>query len=145
MYRLFLNAVIPETEGANLVIRFDSHGGVSYETSGYRYGRGNINMAGTGSDAGSGSESYTAGIVIANSLSNTTANYDGTVVIRNPLAATKPTRITTQGAYVAASGNLSTATCSGELNVAEADDSIQVIMSTGNITSGTFTLYGLRL
>lgn len=77
--------------------------------------------------------------------STSTKGYNGKVTIYNPSSTTTHKQIQVQGTYDNASGNHAYTFRSNSYEGATtAQTSIQFFMGSGNITSGTFKLYGLK-
>jgi hypothetical protein len=111
---------------------------VSYDSgvTDYHFGY-NINGAG-GSSNGAGFYLSANG----GSLGNGTNEITNMIFnIYNPSAATY-THVTMVGSLADTGANIDSMVYAGARYSAAAVDAIQVIMSTGNITSGTFKLYG---
>jgi hypothetical protein len=79
----------------------------------------------------------------ADSLANTAPGFSGDVTIINP-SASALIMVYGNGDYLAGSGAVTTATISGYWNSAAAVDGFQVLMDSGNLTSGSVLVYGVQ-
>jgi len=132
--------LIPATDGAELYLRTSTNNGSSFDATASDY---NYQLASHDGAAYSGAGTNATFILIAEDILNTAAygGYSGTVIINDP-SSTNYTTTRFNGQKGAAGA--------GELNygigsrLTSADvDAIQFLMSTGNIATGIFKLYGI--
>lgn len=133
--------LIPATDGADLYMRTDENNGASFETANYRYA---TTSALDDSDSYSIFRSTSAGqMVLVLAAGNATdENISGLVYIHNPssalafLASWDMVQLNNAALFRRRTGG-------GTQPVTTAVNAIRFLMSAGNITSGTFTLYGV--
>lgn len=136
--------LIPATDGTNVFIQFSNDNGSSYVTSNYTYvGFGNLRgvaFAGYDNSGDTGiriNEAGAAGNAANESLSST-------VQIYNPASSSVYKNISFDTTFTSATtSTYGTSKGGGNHPTATAVDAVRVIMSAGNITSGTFKLYGV--
>jgi hypothetical protein len=138
---LEISNLVPATDTADLYMRTSTDNGSTYDSgaSAYQWSRMSVSSGGTTSGAGSTGDSK---IVLATNTGNSTREcVSGTITIHNPQGTTG-THITWENTIYSATPTFFT-TRGGAFRDASADvDAIRIIMSSGNISSGTFTLYG---
>lgn len=133
--------LIPATDGVDLYMRTDENNGASFETANYRYA---TTSALDDSDSYSIFRATSAGqMVLVLALGNATdENVSGFVYIHNPssalafLASWDMVQLNNAALFRRRTGG-------GTQPVTTAVNAIRFLMSAGNITSGTFTLYGV--
>lgn len=145
-YKVVIANYKPATDAVNLIMRTSSNGGVSYDAgaSDYAYGALETAMAAATIDPSIVSDESASEIVLAVSVGNAANELASIeITIFKPSAAT-PCSATWAGYFKDDAGIYQSVSGSG-VRVAAADvDAIRFLASSGNITSGTFTLYGLR-
>ncbi len=143
-YVVVLTNIVPATDGADLVLRTSTDAGSTFAASSddYEYQLVQGLNGSVTSKANSTTATYILLFVDA-SATATNGGVNGIVQIDNPSAANKITvGITAYG--VNSSPLPSTHVGMGYRNTAADVDAIRFLFDTGNITSGTFTLYGLK-
>ena len=135
MYIVDCLSIVPATDLTFLWVKFSNDAGSSFEGANY--------------------QSWTAGTTAAceitggtstNRLSNVAAEggYSGRVFIYDPSDAGNMTSLLGVGIYARSDlASAAGATAPNHYVVAEAIDGIQFLISSGNITSGLFKLYGV--
>jgi len=143
-YLAVMEAVVPATDGTAFLFRVSNDNGATFIAgTGYEYAE----LSGapvTGIDGGwvTGTSSI---IMSHNALGNAALeSYSGVVHIINPMNSLVPTRIVGEAMYRNSSGNMETVRFGGTRLAAEANDAIRFVMGSGNISSGTIKLYGMR-
>lgn len=142
-YEIHIIDLVPATDTANLLFRTDSNGGASFDAgaSDYRYAvlensdlPTTIHVSSTGA----------AFIQLSDSLGNA-AGESGNYVITlfNP-AGTKKTQINIKGTIVNSGARSASFNGGGYRDSAAIVDAVRFLMSSGNITSGEFKLYGVK-
>lgn len=135
--------VAPATDNVSLLMRTSTDGGSTFDSgaSDYRWCRFGYNdSAASGAGGSTGASSITLYISLGNAANETSS---GEVTIANPSAAQCGTlwwQISSRnqsGALDGAVGNAQRATAADV-------DAVRFLMSSGNIASGTFYLYGKR-
>lgn len=143
-YKVVVDTLVPATTNTFLSLRFSSDNGSTYYSSAAQYSyavRGYTEGAAT---LGKSSTSDTFGVISAAGIVNTANKANHFEVMLVGLS----TSINFNGAYF--TGRFSTTTPSsaimwGEcsLNVTTAINAFQFLMTSGNISTGTFKLYGI--
>ena len=140
VYVLECTGVLPATDATNLLILMKIGG--SYVTTGYLS---HVSIC-TSNDSATYSAIVSDGtsIPIASSVLNT-AGYGGnfTIHIYNPASTSIRKMIHVEGVYLDSGGRIDVSYGAGYNSGAAALTGIQFKMSSGNITSGTFRLYGI--
>ncbi len=141
-YMIVGTDINPVTDDANVWIRTDSDGGASYDTAGYSYSW-DGKVGATGITASNNS----AAQILLNSgvrgLGNAAGESGMLVVwISNPAGTTYEKRLQWQLSFTDSAGNSAFTVGAGSRLATAAIDSIQFLMSSGNL-DGVFRLYGL--
>ena len=134
MYLIVWEDVKPATDNVDFHFRTSSDGGVSFDSgaSDYSY---YLETSGT---LGATFIKLSSGSRLGN---DTNEKADGFMFLMNPSAASYTT-LHSQCMYLGVTTNFIKAQVSGIRNSAADVDAIQFLMSSGNIASGTFKLYG---
>ena len=141
-YLVKVRMLVPATTNTNLLLTFSTDNGSTYLNANYKWGK--FTFLGTFSRAYTRSDSDTS-IQIAAALSSTSANdFNADIILHNlnsntfsPLVMCHSTCYnTTPKAQGTVGGGMNTTTT--------AVTAIKFAMSSGNITSGTISLYGLE-
>ena len=145
-YLLVFHDVLAATSGADLHFQVSTDNGATYKAgaSDYRHARHGFSVS--GAVGGNGSNGDTK-IVLAPGAGNSAATgheIGGHIYIHAPMSTNDQTRIDWQLSYLNSAGNYTTLSGGGHYAVSGATDAIRLIMSTGNLTTGTYTLFGLR-
>lgn len=139
--------VTAATDGATFVLQTSTDGGSTYDAgvSDYRFSSSEVIDGGTATASGS-----TGAVVIrltptGKGLGTAAGEegWSGSVEVLGPHLARK-TIIKASGGYYGATGDFYSINVSGANNNAADVDAIRFSMSSGNIASGTITMYGLR-
>lgn len=142
-YLLALTDVMPATNAVDLWLRFLQTG--TPVTSGYYHSRAahQLNTASpTWQLAGSASD---AKIILAGSESNNGGHgVDMTVMIHHPSASNRVPSVNYSGLYVQSDTNGYAVQGAGVWNSQAAIDGLRIMFSSGNIQTGTLSLYGVR-
>lgn len=142
-YKIIYNNLYPGTTNTQFVMLFSTDNGSSFITSSYQY----TGMAqGTGSYAAAASTNSSS-ILLSNSVSfYTTTNTVGAgeITLFNPAGSQATKIISHTGAgYAGSPLNPATYTTMGMYVTASAVNAVRLQMSSGNIGTGTFKLYGI--
>ncbi len=142
LFKLMLANFIPASSDATLAMRVSTNGGSSYDSSGYSYVVQGFYTSNTAANAGSSSGAYMllAGY-LAVGFGGSSVGASGEITLFGPAAAAWP-KITALMSWVDPSSRLHNASVSGCRNTAQDTDAIQLLFSTGNISSGDWALYG---
>jgi hypothetical protein len=137
-------SIVPATNGVALYLRTSTDGGSSYAAGGSDYSYGSIyQTAGTVLAVQSAAA---AQIQIADTISNTASHggVSGQLRLYSPSDATAQKRVMFETSSTDAGATIFNYRGSG-MRLATADvDAVRFIMSSGNITSGTIRMYGVR-
>jgi len=139
-YRLYVDCAVPVTNAVTLLLRVSS-GGV-FQTSGYKWQNWRWTTAGSGV-IGSASA---AGIALnadgADNIANT-ANNGGSFVIDfyNPSQSSDIHKCNIQGFYL---GSTELGVVGNGFSGTDTIDGFRFLMSSGNISTGRFSLYGIK-
>jgi hypothetical protein len=142
-YELVFQNLVPATN--EKIMELQIHSGGAYKATGYIT---NESLIIGGSPAGN--NSITTYIPITyptdangDAIANTAPGFSGKLFITNP-SVSGLIMISGDGAYLNGSGQLVNAFCSGYWNTAGVVDGFQVLMDSGNITSGSILVYGIQ-
>lgn len=144
-YKVMLSNVAPATDAVVLWLRTSTDGGSTFAASASDYSYNGLSVDGGGTVGGNASGGA-AQIVVGQAAQNignaTGESISGTLMIYQPSAAAR-CNVTFEG-YVQHSNATYYYTASGGRRLAAADvDAIRFLMSSGNIASGTFELWGM--
>ncbi len=147
LFLIVCHNVVPATNTDNFQMRTSTDNGLNFDASAGNYAYVNRIFKASGTHIDFDSASATE-IVFVGSGSDTMGNasnetYDGNVWLYNP-SSTAYTRVVYTGVFTSADSASEDALFGGGHRASAADvDAIQFLMSSGNITSGIFKLYGL--
>ena len=146
-YLVEIDGLLPATDASYLRMRTSTNGGVAYDSGASDYKSIRDGRRGSGAvDTEGGGDTDSMDLTVSETvLSNVAAEaafYE--VEIMNPGDANTHTHMKFNGRGINGSGNIFHIKGGGVRNAAALVDAIQFYMSAGNITSGTFRLYGLR-
>jgi hypothetical protein len=143
-YEFWLSNIIPATDAQPLILRTSANGGSSYDaTSGdYHWSAHTVNSGGTGAYSGSTSLAY---YLLGTNVGNAAGEegVSGVLTIKGP-HLTKKTQMDFQGELWTAAGVFTGSETWGVRNSAAVVNACQFLFLSGNITSGTITMYGLK-
>jgi hypothetical protein len=141
-YMIFCNNITPATNNAALAVQFSNNGGSSYTSGGsdYRYNY-FVGFGSTTAGLGNSSGSYIA----VNSGMNSTAGTAGGMIIYiyNP-SGSEYTSTWSESFYLDSGGDDTICSGGGQCTAITDVNAVKLLMTTGNITSGNFQLYGLK-
>lgn len=144
-YLVELIQLVPATSGANPLWRVSTNGGSSYVgTTDYKFAAFRSSKAGSASAGSSGFTGIQLDGAGGPTNSTTTGGLNGSMRIFNPLSGSIHTRVTYQTGIDDGTANESVVVMgSGAYAQTTAVNAFQIIMSSGNITSGTVRVYGI--
>lgn len=150
-FEIVLTSVVVATDDVDFLLRVGTGAGPTYQASGYSY---NLFGGRPGLGAGTVTASQTSANQIALTGGATGAgsgvgnaageSLDATIMFANPEATVFPKFMFAVNYDCAASNGAATVNGSGRYNTAGAITGIRFLASAGNITSGRFSLYGLK-
>ena len=144
-YVVMISNLSPATDQTTLWMRTSTNNGSSYDSGGTNYDWIVLNLTGTATAVTSNTANASKIELNAASTLGNGANEKASfrVTVFNP-SANERTRIICEGHYL----NATPATClvhsGGSRNQATAVNAIRFLMSSGNIASGRFDLYGIK-
>lgn len=142
-YKLVIENFLPATDNVSLLLRFSTNGGSTFNAGASDYGSMRYIRASSDVD-GSIGEATTA-IIPANGIGNAaTEGVSGYFDFFNFTSATRYSSAVGQFMSVTAAGVVQYSTAGGSLAVAQDTDAVRLLFSSGNITSGTWVLYGFN-
>jgi len=141
-YLFMFEGLRPTTDAVYLYIRTSTDGGSTFDTSGYSYNAATVNEAGAFSGNGSGSASQINPI---NSNFGTATNEVGSghVFLYNP-GNTLYTSLTVLSSHNNATSNNFANYAHGMRESAADVDGLRFYFSSGSISVGKFTMYGMK-
>ena len=143
-FKVTFTDVVPATDGAAFVVRTSTDGGSTFASvaGDYHWGASVVSGGGTGTDAGSTGNSS---IQLTSDIGNAAGEgASGELVIYNPAGNSVQKQVRFDLGAINSSGTFNRF-MGGGVRKATADvDAIRFILSTGNIASGAFALYGTR-
>jgi hypothetical protein len=142
-YQVVFQFVIPSTDSAELLMRFSSDGGSTFDSGAgeYQYAARSVNASGTAtgqSDTGDNAINLSAGV--GNATDETGVNGKLDLIssgLGRPTVRWQISRTSSAGFFIQNWG-------AGEREATVEVDAIQFLYSTGNIASGKIYLYGLK-
>ena len=141
VFKVVISNVNPSVDDSNLRMRVNESGSANtssnYDNTGQFLRSGNAE-----SNLGNSNQSYFGFGSYIGADAGETVN--GVTYIFKANDSAEHTSITTERAQVASSGELTGEQGGGYLTVNSAIDGVTFFISSGNIESGTFTLYGLK-
>lgn len=138
----FVN-IVPATDTANLHFRVSTDGGSTFVSAAASYAY-SVNWFNRFGSSQNGSDSTTQIDLTGDGIDNgSDSGMSGSIKIFDPLSSTRQKRLTGQMVFRQGAGGFSTAICNGHVLGATAVDAFRVLMSSGNIASGTIRVYGV--
>lgn len=145
---MFAN-IVPDTTAVSLLMRTSSDGGSTYTSSSGAYSWYNKStvLNSTATSAEAGASATATSIELAASVGTAPSHYGVSMALRVycPHLA-KKTHFSWDGVFHDDSGDKASRFLrgAGERDTAQANDALRFYFSSGNIESGTITMYGLR-
>ena len=145
-YLFVLNNVKPVNANRALYMRFSTDGGSTYQTTNYYY----INEARRATDGVdvsgySGGSGINSAIVFGDQISSNSGEngMSGTIQIIDPAGSNQKMAVGF-GGFLRASSYAATCTLAGFWGTTTAVNAIRFLIDSGNIASGTISLYGIK-
>jgi hypothetical protein len=142
-YLFVLNKILPATDNVGLIFRTSTNNGSSYDSGAtdYKYAISTVNDAGVYSAVFSTGDS--SGALTSTNIGNAAGRFcDATVQLFLPSDASN-CRAYVNLAHINNTGVFKICTGAAERHTAADVDAIRFLMTSGNIASGTITLYGV--
>lgn len=148
IYDIFGVDVIPATDNVTLQARTSTDGGSSFDSSAGNYKYANVTL-GSG-DASSVAETSTSATSILMQRAGSNIGNDSSEGVSFHLRLFSPSNTATQTrmsytlSFLGTGGNINNVNGSAQRATAGDVDALRIFMSSGNISSGTFYLYGTK-
>lgn len=144
VYAVAFQDVVPVTDGANLMMRTSTDAGSTFAASSSDYVYSGLYSSSSSSSASANVSTGANSIVLfPGAASQTERASSGIIYIHNPAGTTSAKRITWQAAGGGTTAQEISITGSGRRDAIADVDAFRFMMSSGNIASGVFSLYGL--
>jgi hypothetical protein len=141
-YLLVFNSVVPATDGATPNMRIGTGAGPTYQTTNYRYASISFTTAATGQNLSAQAQDILfGGFGVGNAGGE---GLNGTITIYNPSSTARNKYMTSTESGMRDTGATLAVAQSLMYESTTAATSIRFLMSSGNITSGTYRLYGYK-
>lgn len=145
-YAVVITELVPASDGSSLYLRTSTNAGSSYDagSSDYAYGGMYFTNAAVAQNDSAGAAQIDLGIGNVGAGNQSGESLSAILYVINPANATvyKNFRWSIWGTSSTSAEPRGAEACGHRLATSDID-AIRFLMSTGNITSGTFTLYGL--
>jgi hypothetical protein len=145
-YQIEMVNLVPATDNVNAIMRFSTDGGSSYDsgnnyqTAAYRFV---FNSAGAGGGTAQSSLGIDGGGGVDALDNSTSYGLVGSYKVYSPLSASLYKRVIGQVSMQTNGNSLMSAVYVGSYESATAVNAFRVLMSSGNIASGTVRCYGV--
>lgn len=147
MFKLYCYSVDLVSDDVQMHLRTSTDAGVSFEAGGTDYEYAIKGVAHTDADLNTtqaGSIILT-GDVASNAVASTPDSFNAEINIYNANQAGSRTRISCLSSFYASAGNVGINIAGGHRDSVEANDAIRLLATSGNMTTGTFALFGLKI
>ena len=145
-YIVNITNYVPENDGTFIYMRVSNDAGSTFETSlNYAYAV-RATSASTGADTNTTNGADSA-LVVSGSTgigNGATEGVDLTIRIMNPSSTSKYVALTWEGIFVDSSGITVFFKGGGNFKTTSAVDAVRFLQNSGNISTGTFSLYGVK-
>lgn len=142
-YLLVAHNILPVTDNVSLYLTVSDDGGTTYETS-YRHVRVAGSVSGSATVSGGNTDTQ---IVLASGIGNSAASAEELRLVlwlHDPGTSLDQTSCEWSAGYRNDSNNYTVANGAGHMTSTKIHDAFRLTMSSGNLASMTYTLYGLR-
>lgn len=146
-YQLVIHDVSPSVDGANLNMQVSTDNGSTFVTTAtYNWALMFARIRSTGGSANGNEGVWQDTSMRIMSNMGTAAGEDGAAIIDlyDPTNANHYTRISTRATILSALPETRTSSAAGEYSATTAVDAFRILMSTGNIATVDYSLYGYR-
>jgi len=139
-YFIYYNNLTPVTNTTNLFLRVSTNNGSTFDATTYRYVDSIFNALGVGISPVVGGTEF----VVGPGFNNTAGNGAGGIIhIINPAGAAYTT-INSSGYMITGAGATQSMMSNGQWAQTTTVNAIRLLMSAGNISTGSFYLYGVK-
>ena len=144
-YLFFLENVKPVNANVALYMRFSTNSGSTYQATNYQYNLQQQNSNGTDVSGNSSGSGVTSAIVFGDQISNNSGEggINGIIQIFDP-AGSNQKFASGNGGYLRSASVNASCTMGGLWATTTAVNAIRFLMASGNIASGTISLYGVK-
>ena len=145
VYAVHLTDLLPATDDVDLYIRLGDSSGVDSASSDYTYTGIGCESSSPGADPeGSDGATFILATIYANGVGNSTGEGAGcTFFLTGPGDGTMRSTVHGQTSFLTTNTTLRACWFSGNRNAVITHDRVNVLFSSGNITSGRMTVWGL--
>lgn len=145
-YLITISDMVCATDGTELLVRVSDDGGATWEADAGDYRWSDWRWNETGGSINTGSASATEmNLMTTAALGNDTGEaLSGWIKFFNPSGSSRSKYFLWFIVFRSNEGKLTVVTGGGCLNATTAIQGVRFLMSSGNISSGTFKLYGLK-
>ncbi len=140
-YKFLIDNAVPATDAVLFHMEVSTDGGSTWKTSGYL-----SSVFANMSDGTTGSTGSTASVRLSHNQLANSGGWSGEILLPNPSGSTRVKQITFNGTYLKTGATVQDFVTGGGVwnGATTAINAARFIMGAGNISTGTFTLYGLR-
>lgn len=143
VYKVEASAIVPVTDNVSILMRTSSNAGSSYDSAGADYHYADLFASSGATTTNSGSTGASA-ITITSSAGNSTGENVSFTMTINGISTTLYKHVYYHGAIYSATPTFFHFAGSGMRASTAAINAVRFLMSSGNISSGTFKLFGMR-
>jgi phage baseplate assembly protein gpV len=146
---IVLAELVPQTDDSQLQARFSTNGGSSYDSAANSYSFATDGMSSIATSVSDGSSGAATFIGISTSNVNNKLSSDAgaqgafVITLHGRTNGSLKTLATWRGGYINTGGASIAINGTGNRTVAQDTDAIRFLMSSGNIASGTYAVYGI--
>lgn len=142
VYRIEVYGVVPATDNVSFLMRTSANGGSTYDSGGtdYQYGTA---YASSGGVASAGGSTGASSIIFTTAAGNTTGEHLNMTVTLAGLSTAVYKTVHFQGGLYSATPTYFGFSGAGMRVSTSAVNAVRFLMSSGNISTGTFKLFGL--
>lgn len=146
---LILTNITPATDDSEFWLRFSDDGGATFEADASDYEYYSDNLGSDGSGEQESSTGATKILLCSDNVTRSVGNgaaegWSGRIWVNGHSSASKRCTATYIGHYVKPNGAMHFTRGAGSLVATSAVDGLRILFDSGNIASGTASLYGLR-
>lgn len=142
MYLFVFDDLLPATDNVEARLRFFNAAGEAAGASDYAWSNDRVTEAGASTLAGDNADSE---ITLAAGIGNAAAeSMSGSITVYNPISDGSLTSVNWQAVYSGEDGVTRSLFGAGQRLVAEANNAMRLIFSSGDIATMNYTLYGFK-